>query len=442
VAQEQRKAAKQAEQLYERVINAKRKASPTEADGKLSWAYLRMGLAYGMARLGLPDRARNLLRSAKAKLPMSDPVHAVLVGAYSERTEQALLGLGPDEPISAEIEEKLDALAAFDRYKVDRLRQASEVLVSQENLDPMRAFMRKIKDSRGEEFEGLRGMSDRAKLAEEIEEICGLASSPNTPLDERARLYEGALDFFPKLNESQVLAHLKTLPGITEGVPGARRAVLLEKALALAGHFGKMSLVEHYVDTLKPILAGLTPKEASEGTAKLGTVLRVLRRLGYNNEASALLGVLEGAAENAGPEMLRYQLQLATARASLGEPEQAQRRHELAFTELKRLRDSRDRGVSERLKLCRSLARSLGALPEEARAAGLQRLEEQQLETMTDRFNTNSHFCLALVAFVEYLIFAYVGEGPGISKRMRQTLDEEEYLLRRRIHRDTMEISR
>ena len=285
-------------------------------------------------------------------------------------------------------------------------------------------------------------MTRREEIAEEIDGICALAASPKTPAEDSARLYDGALDFFYRLNESQVMPHLRTILEETHGIKGPRRAVILEKALALAGHYGNMELVARYVETLRDVLAVLSPAEAAEGTTKLEGVLRMLRRLGFTEEASSLLSALEASAEGTDSSLLRHQLQVATARITLGEVEQAKRWHERAFAELKRLRDARDRGVSERLRLCRALARSLAALPEPERVEGLQRLETQQIETITDRFNTNSHFSLALVAFFEYLLFAYVGEGPGISARMRQMLDEEEYLIRRRIHRDTREISR
>ncbi len=128
---------------------------------------------------------------------------------------------------------------------------------------------------------------------------------------------------------------------------------------------------------------------------------------------------------------LALRLSLEGAQASLGHPKHAAAQEE-AFTVLRR----QDLPLPERLSLCRALARTFAAFPAETALAGLKRLEREELPKMTDSFNTNSHFCLAVIHFLESLISAHASDDLALGPKVQLWLDEEEYLVRRRIHRD------
>jgi len=58
------------------------------------------------------------------------------------------------------------------------------------------------------------------------------------------------------------------------------------------------------------------------------------------------------------------------------------------------------------------------------------------LSEVTDSFNTNSHFCLSRLALTESLVLALASEELAMGETGRRWLDEDEHLVRRRIHRD------
>ena len=55
---------------------------------------------------------------------------------------------------------------------------------------------------------------------------------------------------------------------------------------------------------------------------------------------------------------------------------------------------------------------------------------------MKDKFSTNSHFSLSTIAFMEALVLGYARSDLALGELGRRWLDEDEYLVRRRIHRD------
>ena len=53
---------------------------------------------------------------------------------------------------------------------------------------------------------------------------------------------------------------------------------------------------------------------------------------------------------------------------------------------------------------------------------------------MTDKYNTNSHYCLSVIQFMEALILSLASEDLALGEVGRRWLEEDEYLVRRRVH--------
>ncbi|MBV9124135.1 MAG: hypothetical protein JO112_12315, partial [Planctomycetes bacterium] len=68
----------------------------------------------------------------------------------------------------------------------------------------------------------------------------------------------------------------------------------------------------------------------------------------------------------------------------------------------------------------------------------LPRFEElfHKLERVHDAFTTNSHYALSKLMFVEAVVLALVSDDFVVGTEVRRWLDDDEYLVRRRIHRD------
>jgi len=68
----------------------------------------------------------------------------------------------------------------------------------------------------------------------------------------------------------------------------------------------------------------------------------------------------------------------------------------------------------------------------------LKRFEElfRKLGPLADTFTTNSHYSLSQLQVVESVVLAVVSDDFGVGQNVRRWLDEDEYLVRSRIHRD------
>lgn len=414
--------------LQERFAATTRARSSVEAPLPLTRAYVELTFAYGLARLGQTEQARRLAGAATGALDLGDPVHRFLVGAYRARVTQALDGHPPETALPADLTGELNRLERFLRYKVDRLRQLSAVLEPQERLDPMVAFHRNEADPRGGELGALRGEADGARLAAAVAALFQQARA--APADERARLFDGLMDFFPQLPESQAVPYLDEIGATLEGIAPPRQAQLLEEALVLAAHFGRPDLVQRVLARLVPVLADLGPEHVSDAASMVATSHRALRRVGLEAEAVGLIDTLRRVASGEGTPMVVARLHLAAASFALNQPERAQRDLDEALAKL-----DGDLAMADRLQLVRGAARAATRAPQRVACSTLARLAGG-LPRISDSFNTNSHFCLSVIAFMESLILGYAAEDLALGDLGRQWLDDDEYLVRRRVHRD------
>jgi hypothetical protein len=430
--------AHQLESILRAFDDTSRKRSPVEAKLEFSRAYVGFEFAWGFARLGQADRSRQLRDQALAVLPKTDPVHGFLTRAYSSRIDQALEGLSPEAPLASELTASLNPLEPFLRYKVDRLRHSSTVLEPQERLDPIGGFYRAGADPRGEELAALRGLHDTAELVKALEVRAQVAADGQLGAEERARLLDGLLDFLPQLPESSALPLLHRFLTLSESLPPRQRVVVLEDVLKIAGHFGRVTLVKQLVTSLGSLLSELGAEGATEVGAALAAGVRSLRRVGLRDEAATLLQRASSVLRGEDTRTLSARLALAAGFAYLGSMASAQPIFDEVLNRVSKEKDL----VPERLKLTRAAARAFGHAPTELALPGLLRLSAQ-LPWITDSYNTNSAatpgatgFCLSLVEFADALVLGHVGDDLTLNEVTRRFLEEDEYLVRRRVHRD------
>ncbi len=414
--------------LARRYETTKRTMSTVEADPKLTLAYVRFVIGYGSARIGQIEQARAYGAAASKLLDLGEPIHGFLARAYLARIEQAIEGLPLETPLPPELAGSLNALDKFSRYKVDRVRQFSTVLEPHERLDPVVAFQRGEEDPRGPEFTLLRGMSNVAALEDALDSI--FAKARTSDPDVRARLFDGMMDFFPAISVERALRYLEEIVASLAGVPPARQAQLLEEALMIAGHVGDRDLARRIFEPLRLLVSGLGADGAAEIAPMTGGMLRTLRRFGLREEASALLIALQTAASGATTSALLARLHGAAALAYLGELERA----EPVFAEALGVLGG-TLPMAARLDLTRALARAVAPAPLPYALGVLDKLGDK-LATVTDSFNTNSHVCVSALGFVEAIVLGYASDDLTLGELRRQWLDDDEYLVRRRIHRD------
>jgi hypothetical protein len=308
------------------------------------------------------------------------------------------------------------------------------VLEPQERLEEFSSFAReKTAQGRGDVLGALRGIEEAAELHRALEDRARQATEQNLPEDERARLLDGLLDFLPALPESQALPLLSRLVTLAEPLSPASRVTVLEDALKVAGHFGRTALVRQYVLTLSGLIRELGPDALLELGATLVAGVRSLRRVGLRDEAGELLARTASVLKGDDVKSLTARLGLATGFADLGNARLAQPTLDEALTRL-----SREAGIlmADRLRLTRAAARAFGHSTLDVALPGLARLG-QQLTWITDSFAaTSDYFCLSLVDFADALVLGHVGDDLALSETTRRFLEEDEFLVRRRVHRD------
>jgi hypothetical protein len=177
----------------------------------------------------------------------------------------------------------------------------------------------------------------------------------------------------------------------------------------------------------------------------IGQSLRGLRRLGLRAEADLLLDRLGEWVAPGGdllaarrgrpqdwPRTLRRLLALAAGWFYVGRDGPAT----ATLDEARRLLFAQELRPAEKTGLACAYATALGQAP--VRLA-LGRVEEmfQRLKGVGDTQVTNTHYSLAGLRLVEAAVRAVVNDDFALGPTVRRWLDDDEYRVRNRIHRDT-----
>ena len=441
------------EDLANRIAKTRRKRSPVEAPEHLTRAYVNFQLAVGFARIGNQERARALVKEAQAALapaiaePEGGLPHWYLATAFAARVDQAIAGASPEAPLplelTAELDRRCDAIDAAEaakppkpnepvkqpskmiRYKIDRLREMSRILEPMGRPDAMGTFIRRQIDSRGEEFTALRNLSDTTARVRAVDAIAQAATTAND--GDKERLIDGILDVLLELPEAgAVPTLLRTLP-LVATLPLPRRAILYAEGLVVAGHFGRTELVPQLLEALSAAIRAVSTEDLER---VLQQSLRALRRIGLRRETAELLAEAEKALPANRTEALRGRLALAAGLAYLGDSARA-----LPIFEQARVALTEKLGLTAQLDLTRALAMAYAQAPLASALAGISELAEM-LKDITDSFGTNSHYCLSVLSFVESLVLGITSDDLALGEAGRRFVEDDEHLIRRRLHRD------
>ncbi len=419
----------QLDALLKAFEETQRKRSTLEAPWELTRAYVWLEFAWGFARLAHADRARGLRDGALKVLDRADPIHGFLSRAYSARIDQALEGADLTTPLPPPIAAELSSLEAGSRYRVDRLRQNSQVLEPQERIALYGDYIRRNKNPKSDELTSLSSLRDPAELLRGIRTRMDAMAKLNA--EERARVADALLDYLPQLPESQALPLLNEFTALADKLPARQRTLVLEDSLRVAGHFGREALVKQLVLRLTGAIAELGPTELGELGGVLVSGMRSLRRVGLRTEASELLSRAITVLKGDDVATLQARLGLASGFMYLGAFAQAQPIVDDALARLGR----EGMQPAERTRLSRATTQVFSHASTEVALPGLLRVA-QQLPWITDSFSTNSHFCVSMVELADALVLGHVGDDLTLNETTRRFLDEDEFLVRRRVHRD------
>ncbi|MFQ3592907.1 MAG: hypothetical protein SNJ82_06915 [Gemmataceae bacterium] len=416
-------------------------------------AYVDLIFAYGLARLGESDEARRLLtRGQQALSPLKDDAHTALLTAFDYRIRLALDGKPTGGPLPNDLMQFLEHMERLGRYVVDRLRKHSKIIEPEATVNPYRHWGARINEFEKALAE-IADLTDKTEVVNRIEKLLRERPRGSKGIEERSRVLRTALEVSPRIGEEfarkileQTLQTYDDMPEAKEVEAILGQAAFLEKALFVAGHFGRTEVVHPLVARFQKMLQ--SQRGSSQGFKALETLaregLRSLRKLGMRDEIDLILRqmaelVLEGndvrqidfKKRESGPDALRALLQVAAGWYFFGRDTQADQIISVARTSML----AGDLPPREQTQLAKSYAYAVGQAPVEV---AQKRLEEifKVLKNVKDTYTTSTHFSVSQLDVVEAVVLAVVSDDFTMGTQARRWLDDDEFLVRRRIHRD------
>lgn len=442
---------------------------PVSGGGARTACYADLIIAYGLARVGADTEARKIVEWAKSKLVPADPVHRWLSRAYEYRIQHALNHQRNQASLEDGLLEQLEGMDRLDRYKIDRLRQHSRILEPFERIDPYRRWHRRHSDDLSRVLAGWSDVRDPQELDVSVRHLL----STSLPPDARLRATTAALALSPRLGDAfaqEILAQV--LPQFRAATEPTARAMLLEKGLAAASHFGHEetvqvlatqfeSSIEEIVPAYLEYETGFNP-ESAERLAIIESLFtysfRGLRRLGLRQEINRIfqrvVEVVAGAessrvssSRRSAPEPVRpadraakLQLSVAGGWFFFGQETEARRITDRVAAQLAAPTLSHQ----ERRTLACAYLAAVGLAPMQTALTLVTSLfsvaegesRGSSLPRICDNMTTNSHFSLSQLHVIESAVLALVNDEMAVTTENRHWLDEDEYLIRRRVHAD------
>jgi cellulose synthase operon protein C len=459
-------------ELARRWVDRQRGQGAIEYKEAKTKEYIDLLFAFGLARLGEHDASRELLLRSQKALVKEDKAHALLFRLFEHRIRQAMEGQATNTPLEGESLERLNELRRIEQarrteekkqsgpphsYVVDKMRGTSRIL---EPLQNSRVFEYRYiaAGSGGEEDQALARLPDIKDRKELAEQTNWLLQKGKTSLPLSVRILKGALEQSPRIGE-EIAQHLLeqalrgydrsfSLPVDDKERPGPEQLMdLLERGLFVAAHFGRLDAVQALMARFRQLL-----REERESPSTIGfdrvieQCLRGLRKLGLRDEIEELLALMSDAVlkgrnagsllteKDAGP-LVRTLLPIAAGWYDFGRDSQAEPIFQAARTLLLR----KELAPTEHLALACAYANTLGAVPI---TIAQERLEElfERLEGIPNTSSYGNYYSPAQIKFIESVVLAVAGDDFTQGSQERRWLDEDEYLVRQRIHSDHLKM--
>ncbi len=464
---------------------------------KANHPLIDMLFAFAVAKLDESTQAKKLLEEARkvmeGPIPTSSPdnklfekvVSAVasnfVYKAFKYRVEQVLAGKPPTGQLSAELIDELEEIGKKGQsgasvrngpgeqpqnpygralYVIDRMRQQSRVIEPQGTLDPYERMTRAT-DPLRKELTDLHAIRDTGKLAEKIRKLYkeGVAKAPVK--DTHFYVLHAGLPLAAQVGEAFSVELLGLVPAALHGSGGAnespdmpkKQGELLERALYLAGHFNREDIVKKLVDDF----TALVHSKPEDTRFRLINVvarqcIRNLKKLGLTNEIDRFLTklhneVLRGAStadlrkkHAAKPEtwsaVLQTLLNLAGGWMFLGLHDRAKPILEEARNELLNA-NALTLQPKEYTELARAYVTALGqGNPDNCLTGMIELFRRMSPAKINNMWTTAKYYSRFHLNLVEDVISALVSDDSALGASGRKWLDDDEYLVRRRIHAD------
>jgi len=455
-------------------------------DNSPSLPYIDLLFAFGFAKLGESAAARALVEKARREIEPTTKADEkqlakkLLSEVFFYRVEEVLAGKLPSRTFPSELTSAIDALAVEGKnvdnshhknahYAIMRLRGQSVVLEPQEKHDRFN----KTPFAGDDFYAGLRALSearDAADLMRQIRTLYrgGVGGKEARPLAVVQLLtLHAAMPWAIRAGEAFTVELLNLVPDTLKAHPAfetvselnRKQGELLERSIFLAAHFDRREQVQRLLGGFIELVAAKKPEQRFELVNFVAQqCLRSLRRLGLRDEIDKLLRRLYQLVLDANTSAqlksrlaskphewcraLQTLLSLAGGWLFFGNFDLANPILDEARAELTAPAKPVGSQVGALIpidftKLARSYIAAVGQGPSES---GLDRLSELFREMDPKRLTiggTNARFYSELhLAIAEEVVLAIASDDFALGPGGRRWLDEDEFLVRRRIHRD------
>ncbi len=450
------------------------------ADRTATLGYVDLLFAFGLARLGDTAAADQLSVSARRvfdQLPPSSSAGIAagwLADAYGHRVQQAAAGKAHAGGLPVPLLTRLDVLrtkavsngqSMTDEQRaaisIDALRYASRVLEPHEKLYYYRSILKA--GPLHEETLKLERLADPTVFARRVRELYDAGADGRATPATRTEVLFAALPLAHRGGEALVLElagrviELLTASPPADAETGGKFGVLLERALFLAGFYDRREMVQRLVEVFVRVAGGLPDGQRfALVNAVAVQALRSLRRLGLRDELDKLAGRLPGlvfgnqpatgvpARYLAKPLVLAEAVPAALAVAAgwhqvgLGDratPVLDDAEQLLTGPAAEKLGVGRYPGVVQAYLV------ATGFSPADAGLDRMTRLfvgmREERLAMMVKNGRTSAPvFSVFHIGVAEDAVLAATGDEFALGPAGRRWLEEDEQLVRRRLHRD------
>ena len=460
---------------------------PTDQpDHGMTLGYVDLLFAFAQAKLGDQYAAKELVEAARAVLTRDGPVAAnriagrFLFEAYRHRIDQALAGTPAAGGLPPKLADELDRIQAQGRadfkaphgtayYAIARMRNESRILEPIEKIGPYADQARNAADPFRTALADLPRERTPKVLERKVRDLLKSGPDGRPTADSRFQVLTQAVPLAGRVGEAFAVELLTLVSDAMQPTAGthtpqvADQGKLLERAIFAAAHFDRRDIVKQLVDQFVRLLRAKPADQRYElVNAAAAQGLQSLRRLGLRDEVDHLLGnvqseILRGRSitevrdqHRASPlswaKALQTLLNLAGGWLAFGQgdragPVLAATRTDLFAPQWMFLKPTdvnpNKLSVIEYTKLAGAFIAAAGHAPPEdglSMMADLFRAMEPGWVTNTQ--STAGCYSRLHLALAEAVVAALTGDDFALGTAGRRWLDEDEALIRKRIHRD------
>jgi hypothetical protein len=419
-----------------------------DAEPHFTKALCELTVAWGLGRTGGAAQAGRFVERARQVLAAGDGVQRFLLDAYVQRITEAVERPvdGPQPlPRPADVE----TMGVDVPHKIVYLLQQSRILEPHDAPNAPAATL-----AADPWFGAIRSLINITEQTEQIDRLLSQSERSSADQSTMAPQLAHALVRVLQADESKARELLNLVePTVREVSDEVLQVRLVSHGLVAAAHFG---VTEHLQPLLGHVERLLEGQRRTDPAAIFGSLaelsFRGLRRLGMGERIDRLLarvaervlpapwGSSPQALVDLRPAGWCGLLHVAAGWLLAGQEQQA-------FFVLDQVRDLLVHGrrragggadllpPKDQTALACAYAAALGQAPLKT---ALERLDQlfAELGRIHFKHTTNSHYSLAVLAVVEAVVRAVADDDFAVGSRARRWLDEDEYLVRRRIHRD------